>query len=193
MKIPIALKFVQSNTRHQYIALSLLAAVTLILVFSGFYLKHLNNLKREEVLAKQIHFHVYLREKVSDIQPLSAHQKFIGNFNLTLFDAIQDVQNDFFDSVQIDGRKQQVIIRLVIPEDIKDREVVEYIDFQALNYVLILNRLIPNNSLSTIKFVAFRRGIYTSEIEQVYDFTAITKSKIANYNADEISKYIMKN
>lgn len=145
------------------------------------------------MLAKQIHFHVYLREKVSDIQPLSAHQKFIGNFNLTLFDAIQDVQNDFFDSVQIDGRKQQVIIRLVIPEDIKDREVVEYIDFQALNYVLILNRLIPNNSLSTIKFVAFRRGIYTSEIEQVYDFTAITKSKIANYNADEISKYIMKN
>lgn len=193
MKIPIALKFGQSNKRHQYVALTILAAVALILVVFGFYLKHQNNLKREEVLVKQIHFHVYLREKVSDIQPLSDHQQFIGNFNLTLFDAIQDVQNDFFDSVQIDGRKQQVAIRLVIPEDIKDREVVEYIDFQALNYVLILNRLIPNNSLSTIKFVAFRRGIYTSEIEQVYDFTAITKSKIANYNADEISKYIIKN
>lgn len=193
MKIPIALKFGQSNKRHQYVALTILAAVALILVVFGFYLKHQNNLKREEVLAKQIHFHVYLREKVSDIQPLSDHQQFIGNFNLTLFDAIQDVQNDFFDSVQIDGRKQQVAIRLVIPEDIKDREVVEYIDFQALNYVLILNRLIPNNSLSTIKFVAFRRGIYTSEIEQVYDFTAITKSKIASYNADEISKYIIKN
>lgn len=193
MKIPTALKFGQSNTQHQFFALFFLAAVVVILIIFGFYLKHQNNLKREEVLAKQIHFHVYLREKVSNIQPLSAHQQFIGNFNLTLFDAIQDVQNDFFDSVQIDGRNQQVVIRLVIPEDIKDREVVEYIDFQALNYVLILNKLLPNNSLSTIKFVAFRRGIYTSEIEQVYDFTAITKSKLANYNADEISKYIIKN
>ena len=161
------------------------------LVILGAYQWWLHSEKTSEMLQKQKHFHVYLRQKVSELDPLPNNQKFIGDFNLTLYDSLLNIQNDFFDSVQINGFKKEVEIRLVIPPDIKEREVNEYIDYQALNYILILNKLLPNNNFTTIRFVVFRRGVFTTEKYRVYDFKGITESELETYEAFKIRKYVV--
>lgn len=164
----------------------------LFLLIFGAHQWRLHSEKTSEILQKQKHFHVYLRQKVSELDPLPNNQMFIGEFNLTLYDSLLKIQNDFFDSVKINGFKKEVEIRLVIPPDIKDWEVNEYIDYQALNYILILNKLLPNNNFMTIRFVAFRRDVFSTEKHMVYDFKGITESDIDSYQAFKIRKYVVK-
>ena len=166
--------------------------ILLIVIFGVFIVNkklHQLELRDKEIRYKQAYFHLYLHEKVSEIKPLELNQVFLGALNLTLFDALLRIQNDFFDTVQVDTLNHQVFIRVSIPEGVKDTDVQEYINYQALNYVLVLNKLLPDNSFKTIRLNAFRRGAYGSEFQSDFAFQGLLSLQKSSYNNQKILEH----
>lgn len=182
----------QNKTGLLGASLAAMFCVALALVITYGLKKH-ESVQHEKQLEQLKHYHVYLRKKVSDLNALPSKQFYIGNFNLTLFDAVQDVQNDFFDSVDIKPNNQQIAIRIAIPENIADSEIPDFISFQALNYILILNKFIPKNNFLRIDFIGFRRGAYTNEMLQTYDFKGLSSSEVKGYDIKAINSFLIKN
>lgn len=150
---------------------------------------HQIELRNKDLQHKQAYFHLYLHEKVSEIEPLDSNQTYLGTLNLTLFDALLSIQNDFFDTVSTNEMNGEVLIRVAIPENVKDIDVQEYMDYQALNYALVIHKLLPNNEYKTIQLNAFRKGAYDREFLSKFSFNGLLGLKKSNYDNKKILEH----
>lgn len=168
-------------------------ALTLVLVFILLNSRlNLIEINSKSAIRKQNYFHLYLREKVSEIRPLEGESIYLGGVNLTLHDALLRIQNDYYDSILVDHSGEYVSVRIAIPDNVEDKDIQEYINYQSLNYVLVLSKLLPENRFKVIGLNAFRRGDYSNEFHDQYEFRGLLSLRTSTYNNYKISNYRQK-
>ena len=124
-------------------------------------LAHTNQkvVKTEQAQQWQTHFHIELNQKVSTLQPLFLEgHSIVSGVDITLFDAIRGIQNELFDFIQYDSSRNEMLVDFIIPDNINNNELPEFLCYQAINYASILNKILPNEKIDLVTFKMFRRA-----------------------------------
>lgn len=104
------------------------------------------------------------------IQPLAEDRAMVGGVDLELYTAIQQASPGLFDLVSLDAERSKITMEFAIPEHIQDKEVDQFVSYQALNYAKLIHRLLPTAEIRNMHAKAFRRGVTIDYVEYDYWF-----------------------
>lgn len=130
----------------------LIAALAFFLYQIGFTLKE-NSQKKAEA-ATGVYYDLLMKTEVDSIKPVILDQNIVDH-QWKLHDSIIEVRRKNFESL-IAVSNEQVLINLDMPLTMKEKDLMDNVAFQAVNYAHILNKRVPSNQVETIR-------IYMSE------------------------------
>ena len=141
---------IASTVSQKQINFGLISLAVIMLVSFG-YIEIKSNFATKENNTDQVQkiekFHLGLRQTTGSLSPLPHDRMKVSAVDIMLYDAIKNVQNQYFDMVLTNNITKDVIIDIWVPDDVLDADLSEFKDYQALNYAHILSELTPNQYL----------------------------------------------
>lgn len=125
----------------------LIIALSFFLYQIGYKLKE--NSERKAVAASVVYFDLLMKTEIDSIKPLILDENLIDQ-QWALHDSITEVRKKNFESLFVVSN-EQVTINLDIPTTIKEKDVMDNIAYQAVNYAHILQKRAPSNHIKTMR------------------------------------------
>lgn len=130
----------------------LIAALAFFLYQIGYTLNE--NSKNKAEAATGVYYDLLMKTEIDSIEPVVIDQNIVDR-QWELHDSFTAVRKKNFESL-FAVSNEQILINLDMPLNMKEKDLMDNVAFQAVNYAHILNKRAPSNQVKTVR-------IYMSE------------------------------